>query len=89
MPAAIPVITPDVFTVAIAELLVVQVPPETVALNVVVDPTQIACVPESVPALGGFVTVPVAVKVSVVAPVEAILTEPETAPAAVVLAILR
>jgi hypothetical protein len=89
VPAAIPVITPDVFTVAIAELLVVQVPPEIVEANVVVEPTQIAWVPESVPALGGFVTVPVAVNVCVVAPVDAILTDPETDPAAVVLAILR
>ena len=38
------------FTVAIAELLVVQVPPEIVEANVVVDPIQIACVPDRVPA---------------------------------------
>ena len=67
----------------------VQVPPETVEVNVVVDPTQIAWLPDKVPAVGGAVTVPVTATVCVVAPVEAILTEPETDPAAVVLAILR
>ena len=53
VPAAIPVTTPEAFTVAIAVLLDVQAPPETVEVKVVVEPTQIPCVPESVPADGG------------------------------------
>ena len=43
---------------------------------------QMAVVPESVPALGGAVTVPVTATVWVVAPVEAMLTEPATVPVA-------
>ena len=50
VPAAIPVTTPEEFTVAIAVLLDVQAPPETVEEKVVVEPTQIPCVPERVPA---------------------------------------
>jgi len=46
------VITPEVFTVAIAVLLDVQVPPLTVEAKVVVVPTHIACEPDKVPADG-------------------------------------
>ena len=50
VPAATPVTTPEEFTVATAVLLDVQAPPETVEEKVVVEPTQILCVPERVPA---------------------------------------
>ena len=59
VPAAIPVTTPEAFTVAIAILLDVQAPPETVEVKVVVEPTQILCVPERVPAEGAAETLPV------------------------------
>ncbi len=55
VPAPIPEITPEELTVATAALLVVHAPPETVEAKVVVDPTHIDCVPESVPAEGGVV----------------------------------
>ena len=55
VPAPAPETTPEELTVATAALLVVQAPPETVEAKVVVDPTQIACIPESVPAVGGVV----------------------------------
>ena len=45
--------------VAIAVLLELQVPPDTVELKVVVPLTQMACVPLNVPAVGGAVTVTV------------------------------
>jgi len=42
IPAATPVITPDALTVAKVGCWDVQIPPETVGINVVVSPTQIA-----------------------------------------------
>ncbi|MFM8658825.1 MAG: hypothetical protein ACKOCQ_02670 [Candidatus Nitrosotenuis sp.] len=69
VPAATPVTTPvDELTVAIEALLVVQAPPETVEVNVEVAPTQIPCVPDSVPAEGTAVTVTVAVVVALAQP---------------------
>lgn len=56
-PADIPIILPAVETVAIAGFEVPQVPPDTVEEKVVDRPTQIACVPLKVPALGTAVTV--------------------------------
>ena len=55
VPAATPVITPLVLTVATARSELLHVPPLTVELKVVVSPTHTACVPESVPADGGAV----------------------------------
>ena len=47
LPAAIPVTIPDVaFTVATDVLLLVQVPPVTASLNVVVLPAQTDALPE-------------------------------------------
>jgi len=57
LPAATPVTTPLTETVAIAELLVVQVPPVVVEDKVVVDPGQTAAVPDIVPAVGRLFTV--------------------------------
>ncbi len=80
VPALAPDTTPEELTVAMATLLVVQAPPETVEAKVVVDPTQIAWVPESVPAEGGvvklstmlsdIVEVPTTVTVKVTVPAE-------------------
>ena len=58
-PAAMPEMAPvDALTVATAALLVDQVPPPQPLLKkVVVPPIQISCVPPTVPALGGAVTV--------------------------------
>jgi hypothetical protein len=50
-----------VLTVATAWSELLHVPPVTVETNVVVPATQMACVPESVPAVGGAVTVTVLV----------------------------
>jgi len=50
--------------VATAVLEELQVPPATVEENVVVNPTQIVWFPESVPAIGGAVTVTVLVAVT-------------------------
>ena len=61
VPAAMPVTTPVAETVAIVPSDVVQVPPETVDVNVVFEPKQIACVPDNVPATAGAVTVTVLV----------------------------
>ena len=52
MPADTPEITPELLIVAIAGSELVQVPPETVEVKVVVEPIQISCVPLSVPAHG-------------------------------------
>ena len=70
VPAAMPEIAPDVaFTVATAALLVDQVPPPApLLLKVVLPPTQIACVPLTVPALGAAVTVTVRVAVALEQP---------------------
>ena len=51
----------DGFTVATTVLADVHIPPLTVDENVVVDPTQIFCVPLKVPVVGGAVTVMVRV----------------------------
>ena len=61
VPAAMPDMTPvDALTVATAALLVVHAPPVLpLLLKVVLPPTQIACVPLTVPALGGVLTVTV------------------------------
>ena len=66
VPAATPVTTPvELFTVAIAALLVLHAPPVLPSeANVVVPLTQIACVPLNVPALGAAVTVTVRVFVA-------------------------
>ena len=46
VPAEIPVTSPVLaFTAAIIVLLLLQLPPVAVEVNVVFDPTQIACVP--------------------------------------------
>ena len=70
VPAATPVTNPvEEFTVAIAPLLVVHVPPVfPFDVNVVVPLTQIACVPLRVPAFGGVVTVTVRVAVAFAQP---------------------
>jgi hypothetical protein len=69
-PAATPVTTPvELFTVAIAALLVDQAPPLLPLLvKVVVPATQIFCVPLRVPALGAAVTVTVRVAVALLQP---------------------
>jgi hypothetical protein len=59
VPGAIPVTTPEEFTEAMEAAVLVQVPPVTVEVKVVVLPTQIDCVPERVPALAFGVTVTV------------------------------
>ena len=64
VPAPAPDTTHEELTVATAALLVVQAPPETVDVKVVVDPTHAVCVPESVPAEGAAVTVTVLVAVA-------------------------
>jgi hypothetical protein len=65
-PDATPVITPvELFTVAAPVLSDVQAPPVVPLLaKVVLPPTQIACVPLIVPALGAVVTVTVRVAVA-------------------------
>jgi hypothetical protein len=61
VPAAMPDMAPvDAFTVATAASLVVHAPPAVPLLvKVVLPPTQIACVPLTVPALGAATTVTV------------------------------
>jgi hypothetical protein len=62
VPALIPETKPvDALTVAIAVLVLAQVPAPTVDEKVEVLPTQIDCVPESEPADGAAVTVTVMV----------------------------
>ena len=69
VPAATPVTAPVfAFTVATAGLLLLQLPPVAVEVNVVLDPTQIACVPLRLPAIGAAVTVTVLVAVTLVHP---------------------
>jgi len=64
-PDETPEINPVVgFTVAIAVLLLLQIPPVTVDMYVVVPPKQIESVPLKVPALGGAVTVTIRVAVA-------------------------
>ena len=69
-PAATPEIAPDdAFTVATAALLVDHAPPpEPLLLKVVLPPTQIACVPLTVPALGAAVTFTERVAVALLQP---------------------
>ena len=57
LPAATPVTTPDVFTDAIAALLLVQAPPEVPSVSVVVAPVQATEEPEMLPAEGDEFTV--------------------------------
>ena len=58
VPADTPLIPPVVEFIVATELFEDDhVPPFTVELNVVEPPTQMACVPLNVPALGGAVTV--------------------------------
>jgi hypothetical protein len=65
VPADTAVTTPVVaFTVATAVLLLLQMPPATVELNVLVPATQIDCVPLNTPAVGAAVTVIVLVAVA-------------------------
>jgi len=65
VPADTPVTTPVVaFTVAIAVFDELHVPPVCVELNVVVELTQMFCVPDNVPATGAAVTVTVRVAVA-------------------------
>ena len=72
VPAATPLIAPvEALIVATAALPLLQLPPETVLLKVVLPSTQIACVPLSVPALTGAVTVTAKVSESVPQPFEA------------------
>ena len=69
VPAAIPVTRPVVaFTVATPVALLDQLPPLTVDANVVVPFTQMLCVPLSVPAEVGAVTVTVLVAVALAQP---------------------
>ena len=69
VPAATPVTTPvDALTVAILVEELVQLPPDTEELNVVVPVVHISSVPLNVPALGGAVTVTVLVAVALLHP---------------------
>lgn len=70
VPAPMPDMAPvDTFTVATAALLVDHAPPVLPLLEkVVVPPSQMACVPLSVPALGAAVTVTVRVAVALAQP---------------------
>ena len=68
VPAVNPETTPEELTVATEVVTEVQFPPETFEESVVVDPTQSACVPEMVPAVGGAVTVTVVVVVALAQP---------------------
>ena len=73
VPAVTPVTTPvEAFTVATPVALLDHVPPITVDAKVVVPVTQMLCVPLSVPADGGAVTVmvPLAMLVPPVHPVK-------------------
>jgi len=56
-PTATPLTTPEAFTVATKVLADVHVPPETLGVNVEVEPTQTLVLPLNVPAFGGAVTV--------------------------------
>ena len=65
VPAATPVTTPeDALTVATPVLELVQLPPETVELNVEVEPTQTLVLPLILPAVGSALTVTVRVAVA-------------------------
>ena len=69
VPVATPVTTPvDELTVATEVLLDVHVPPVTVEPNVVLAPTKTLCIPESVPVVGGAVTVTFLVAVALPQP---------------------
>jgi hypothetical protein len=67
VPAAKPLMTPDVGLIeATLGLPLLKEPPPTVLLKVVLPPMQIACPPLRVPALGGAVTVTATVCVAFV-----------------------
>jgi hypothetical protein len=68
VPAATPVTTPEAFTVATPAAELDQLPPNAEEEKVVVEPAQIACVPLSVPAVAGAVTVTMAVAVALAQP---------------------
>jgi hypothetical protein len=58
VPAATPVITPELaLTVAVDALLVVYVPPLVVDVNVVVDPIHTVCAPVNAATVGSALTV--------------------------------
>jgi hypothetical protein len=65
VPAAMPVTTPLVLTVAIPAAPVLQVPPLAKLLNEVVLPAQIVAVPVIVPASGSGLTVTICVATAV------------------------
>ena len=68
-PKETPVTTPVLLTVAIAELLLVHVPPLVALVRVVVEPTQVELIPAIAATTGAEVTVTVVVT-AVVQPVE-------------------
>ena len=57
VPFTTPVTTPVVFTVAIAGLLLDQVPPVVASVKVVVEPTQVEFTPEIAATTGAATTV--------------------------------
>ena len=65
VPVALPLTTPPVVTLAIALLLLLQVPPLTVEVRVLVAPVQMAVVPLMVPADAAGLTVIACVAVAV------------------------
>ena len=65
VPTATPVTVPVLFTLAMAALLVVQVPPVAVLVNVRVEPGQSGAAPLMVPASGKALTVTAAVALAV------------------------
>ena len=65
VPLLMPLTTPVGFTLAIAALLVVHVPPPIVEVSVVVDPVQTVVAPDIVPAADVVLIVTVAVAVAV------------------------
>jgi hypothetical protein len=74
VPAATPVIVPADAD-AILTFEEVQVPPETVEVNVVVDPTHTDCVPDKVPAeVAGFMVITILSVAVYVVPVTVIVS---------------
>ena len=61
MPCAIPVTTPEAFTVAIAVASLLHTPPVAPAVKVITDPTQTVAAPGIAPALGSGLIVTTAV----------------------------
>ena len=64
MPAATPLTTPDVLTVAVPVLLLAHTPPVVASLSVVVALTHTVAVPVMVPADGAALTVTTCVVVA-------------------------